>query len=214
MDAILVKSPPAPARTSAAYVSIGFTAVALLLLAALHVLSPEFAPSWRMISDYANGHYGWVLSLTFVAWALGTWSLATAVAPGCRSTLARVGLAFLVLAGLGQGMAAVFDINNEVGHSVASAFGILGFPIAAMLLSIALTRLPAWREARRVLLVAANLTWISVVLLVVTFTLFVASYSASGGPMNGQVPKSLPTASSPCSAGPTAFWSSSIAPGR
>jgi hypothetical protein len=41
MNAIAAKGTPVPARTSAAYVSMGFTAATLVLLAPLHVLSPE-----------------------------------------------------------------------------------------------------------------------------------------------------------------------------
>jgi hypothetical protein len=44
--------------------------------AALHILTQEFDPSWRMISEYALGHYGWLLSLTFLAWGFSTWALA------------------------------------------------------------------------------------------------------------------------------------------
>jgi hypothetical protein len=49
--------------------AIALTVIALLLLASLQVLSPEFAPSWRMISEYALGRYGWMLSLMFFPWA-------------------------------------------------------------------------------------------------------------------------------------------------
>jgi ABC-type transport system involved in multi-copper enzyme maturation permease subunit len=52
----------------AAWLSIIMTATTILLLAILHVLSPEFDPSWRMVSEYAFGQYGWVLSLMFLSW--------------------------------------------------------------------------------------------------------------------------------------------------
>ena len=42
------------------------TVGAILLLASLHLLSPGFSPSWRMISEYALGRYAWVLSLMFL----------------------------------------------------------------------------------------------------------------------------------------------------
>jgi hypothetical protein len=58
----------------AARLAIAAAAAALLLLASLHVLSPEFDPSWRMVSEYANGHYGWVLSLMFAAWGVSSWA--------------------------------------------------------------------------------------------------------------------------------------------
>ena len=60
---------------SAAHLTIAVAATALLLLASMHVLSPEYDPAWRMVSEYANSHYGWVLSLMFAAWALSSWAL-------------------------------------------------------------------------------------------------------------------------------------------
>lgn len=39
----------------AAAIAISATAAAAALLAALHILSPEFSPAWRMVSEYANG---------------------------------------------------------------------------------------------------------------------------------------------------------------
>jgi len=35
----------------AAWLALIATSAALVLLAALHVVSPEFAPSWRMVSE-------------------------------------------------------------------------------------------------------------------------------------------------------------------
>jgi hypothetical protein len=51
-----------------ARLSIGAAATTLLLLASLHILSPEFDPSFRMVSEYALGRDAWVLSLMFLAW--------------------------------------------------------------------------------------------------------------------------------------------------
>ena len=59
----------------AAWVALLATATTILLLAALRIPSPEFSPSWRVVSEYAFGHYGWVLSLMFLSWGLdrGAW---------------------------------------------------------------------------------------------------------------------------------------------
>ena len=54
----------------AARLAIGAAAATLLLLASLHVLSPEFDPSFRMVSEYALGRDAWVLSLMFLAWGI------------------------------------------------------------------------------------------------------------------------------------------------
>ncbi len=63
----------------AARVAIAAAGAVLLWLASLHVLSPEFDPSWRVVSEYANGRYCWVLSLMFASWALSSWALALTV---------------------------------------------------------------------------------------------------------------------------------------
>jgi len=149
---------------------------ALLALASLHLLSPEFDPSWRMVSEYANGHYGWLLSLMFVAWGLSSWALAVAISSEARTLSVKIGLVCLTLAGIGQAMAAVFDIHHDTLHSLAGALGIIGLPIAAMLISVKLGRTDRWSAARRPLLWTANLTWVSVVVLAATFVLTQRNY--------------------------------------
>lgn len=74
LDRQIVK-PMSATQLAAASVAFAGAASTILLLAALHVLSPEYDPRWRMLSEYANGHYGWVLSLLFVCWAsaAGLW---------------------------------------------------------------------------------------------------------------------------------------------
>ncbi len=46
----------------AANVSFAAAAIFLLLLAALHVIKPEFDPSWRFVSEYAIGRHGWIIN--------------------------------------------------------------------------------------------------------------------------------------------------------
>jgi hypothetical protein len=110
---------------AAARVAMASASAALLALASLHVLSPEFDPSWRMVSEYANGNYGWLLSLMFAAWGLSSWALAVAISSEARTMSVKIGLVCLLLAGIGQAMAAVFDINHDTLHSLAGALGIV-----------------------------------------------------------------------------------------
>ena len=79
-----------------------------------------------MVSEYANGQHGWVLSLMFSAWALISWAQAITLRALVVTTAGKVGLAFLVLAGIGETMASVFDINHPL-HSVAAMIGIQVF---------------------------------------------------------------------------------------
>ena len=167
--------------------------VTLLLLVSLHVLSPEFDPSFRMVSEYALGHYGWVLSLMFLAWGMSSWALALAIWSQVKTKAGKVGWWFLIIAGLGEAMASVFDITHDPGHSIAGMLGIGGFPIAAVLLSVSLGRNQAWRGARSPLLWIANLNWISVVLLGATLILMTVQFvQATGGHVPQQAPAHLP----------------------
>ncbi len=176
-----------------ARLSIAAAAAVLLLLASLHVLSPEFDPSFRMVSEYALGHYGWVLSLMFLAWGMSSWALAVALWSQVKTKAGKVGLWFLVIAGLGEAIASVFDITHDTGHSIAGVLGIGGFPIAALLLSVSLGRLHAWRGARSPLLWIANLSWISVVLLGATLVLMTVQFvQATGGHLPQHAPAQLP----------------------
>ncbi len=165
----------------------------LLLLADLHILSPAFDPSFRMVSEYALGRDAWVLSLMFLAWGISAWALALALWSQVKTRAGKVGLWFLVIAGLGEAMASVFDITHDLGHSIAGVLGMGGFPIAALLLSVSLGRLPAWRGAKKPLLWMANLSWISVVLLVATLVLMTVQFAQiNGGHLPQQAPAHLP----------------------
>src|ERR1700722_18714662 len=54
------------ARLLSACLAIAFTAVALLALTGLHVVSPEFDPAKRVVSEYTLGRHGWLLSVLFL----------------------------------------------------------------------------------------------------------------------------------------------------
>jgi Protein of unknown function (DUF998) len=162
-----------------ALIGIAASCASLLLL---HVFSPEFAPSWRMVSEYANGRFGWLLTLVFVFWAIGSFALLMALLPLWSTTLGKVGLVFLVLAGIGQTMGALFDINHKL-HGPAAMIGIPSLCVAAVVLTMALARRdgiaapPLW---------SAHLPWISFALMLGAFALFFSALKAAGIDMSGQ----------------------------
>jgi hypothetical protein len=121
-----------------------FSSAFLVLLFLLHFLEPEFDPSWRMISEYALGRYGWVMMLAFICWAgsilsltLSQWqSLATR-----SGKIARVWLLVIVVALV---CAAIFKTNVITDptpnfahrvHALSGAIVIITFPIAASLVA-------------------------------------------------------------------------------
>src|SRR5215472_7853627 len=164
-------------REPAAWLAVLLTGATILLLAALHVLSPEFSPSWRVISEYAFGRYSWVLSLMFLCMGTSSWALAAAIWSEVRTSGGRIGLWLLLIAGLGGAMASYFDVTHEIGHAIAGFLGVIGFPVAALLLSAALGHNENWRAARARLLWLANLSWISVASLVATLAIMTVQMS-------------------------------------
>ena len=90
-------------------------------------------------------------------------------------------------------MASVFDVTHYTGHAIAGLLGVGGFPVAVLLLSVDLGHTEEWLGARRALLWIANLSWISVVLLIATLVLMTMQLAkASGGHLPEHAPKSLP----------------------
>jgi hypothetical protein len=170
----------------AARVAIAATGSVLLLLASLHVLSPEFDPSWRVVSEYANGRYGWVLSLMFVFWAVSSWALAVAVWSQLNAIGGRIALGLLIAAGVGQAMASVFDINHPL-HNLAGMIGVLSLPIAAMLISVRLGRTQGWAPAKNRLLWTANLTWVSLVLMIAALIIMISRHTGARNKMTPDV---------------------------
>ena len=100
-----------------------------------------------MVSEYANGGYGWVLSLMFASWAVSSWALAFAIWPQVGTRAGKIGLFFLIAAGIGEAMASVFDINHPL-HGLAGMMGIGSLPIAAMLISVSIRSIQAWAAAK------------------------------------------------------------------
>ena len=182
-------------RTSliGARLAIATSVVVLLLLAGLHGLSPEFDPAWRMVSEYANGKYAGVLSLMFAFWGISSWVLAYTLRPCVQTTAGKIGLFFLVASGIGEAMAAIFDINHKL-HSLSAMIGIPSLSIAAMLISLTLVRVEPWSIARNSLLWTANLTWVSVLLMAVAFGVMIATFTQSGVdmPTNAEAVTALP----------------------
>jgi hypothetical protein len=164
---------PATVRSQAAgKISFAASAASLMLLFALHILSPEFDPSWRMVSEYALGNYGWILMLMFLTWALSCVALFFAIKSQVQTLAGRIGLGFLLLSAIGITMGGLFDVNHDL-HGLAAMIGIPSLPIAAILISVSLIRNPSWTPARRVLLATAILTWVSLILMnIAVFTAF------------------------------------------
>ena len=178
--------------TTAARWSLGLVGTFLALLALLHVAEPEFDPSWRFMSEYALGNLGWAMTLGFFALALSCVAVVAAVQSQIRGTAGKIGLGVLLLVAVALAAAGVFPQDPVTAqpdeltlhgslHGFAAIVGLPGFAIAALLISVNLTRhQPAWRPARGRLLWSANLTWISLVAMIVYLALTVPQAGGFG----------------------------------
>lgn len=157
-------------------VALGAIAASALALVTLHIVSPEFAPSWRMVSEYANGRHGWLLTAVFLSWALGSLALLAGLWPLAFGGLAVTGLVLLALAAVGQVMGGLFDINHKL-HGPAAMIGIPSLAAACVVLQIAMARVPGLAVPP---VWVAHLTWVGFVLMIATLMLFFSALKAAG----------------------------------
>jgi hypothetical protein len=180
-------------RRIMAKVSLIASVITILLLTSLLFLSPEFDPSFRPISDYALGDYGWVLSLMFFSWAVSAWALVVAITPHLKTIGGKIGLVFLALAGLGEMMGGLFDVTHPL-HGAAFFIGVPCLPIAAIIISLKLSKSKPWSQVKKSLLWTANLTWISVVLMPITIAVMFIGLTNAGitpGPEVKELPDNV-----------------------
>jgi hypothetical protein len=159
-----VGSVPRTATATGTGRATGLSLAAILLVLAcfaamvvLHVVRTDLDPVRQVMSEYANGRFGWFMTAAFYAVGLGCVALALRLGRGMpRRRLSLVVRAVLVLGGLGLILAGVFEVERpavpdtieEVIHSDATltAFTLI---ITAMLLFAVLCRWdPRWHDFR------------------------------------------------------------------
>jgi hypothetical protein len=101
-----------------AELAIAFEGVFVLALCALHLLRPELAPARHMISEYAVGPFGWLMTSAFVAAALACFSLFLGLLrDGPESRIARVAEVLLAVAVVGLLASAIFPMDVHPPHT-------------------------------------------------------------------------------------------------
>ena len=168
-------------------------AISLVLITILHGVKNELVPASHMVSEYAIGHNGWIMKLSFFAWSLSCISLGIAIRPHLKTKGGKVGLVFLFIAGLALVMGGIFVIDSPYAeikeptlhgslHGLSAMLGLPGQAIAALLISYSLKRNPNWVQHRKPVILFAHLTWISLILM---FASTFIMMSQSNGQFNG-----------------------------
>lgn len=159
----------------AARVAIGAAVLALVALAALHVLKPDLDPRRTMISQYALARHGWVMAVCFAAFSAGSACAFIALFGRVSSALGVIGLAFLFAAAVGLAMAARFPMDpvstspaqmSFTGrmHGVAFLIGVPSQVLSALLLSLALGQQGS--PASLLLLALTAVIWLSLIMMI------------------------------------------------
>ncbi|MBC7827883.1 MAG: DUF998 domain-containing protein [Chitinophagaceae bacterium] len=179
---------------TAATVSFASAALFLILLVVLHLIKPEFDPSWRFISEYAIGSYGWMMVLAFFSLALSYISLFIAIRSQVTGTIAgRIGLILMLISAAGLIIAGIFTTDpitakadeHTTSGSLHNIGGMLGMamPFASLFTSWALIRNKSWTSAKRPILWATILTLVAFLFALVSIG---AMLSQSGGQFGPQ----------------------------
>lgn len=161
-----------------AKITMGLAGLSLLCMVVLHVLSPEITPSWHMVSEYAFGEYGSLLSVFFYAWGAAYLLLALTLLPFTQGWAARIAVLLLVITGIGAVMGGLFDIRHPL-HGLAFGIGVPFLPIATFILGRYLPRRYTLSKPK-LMAVVRHAPWVSLVLMGVAMAVFINALKAAG----------------------------------
>ena len=164
------QSTPRPSHSTYAFfarAATGCFSYALLAIVFMHILRPDYTPMHHMISDYAVGRFGWIMTTAFVALAGGLLMLLVGLARGGPvSAMARVAMFFLGIPCIGLIVTAMFDTDLEEAtsvtrsgniHTISFLVNVASILLAVVLLSAVFRREPSWRDHGRTAVVLASL---------------------------------------------------------
>lgn len=139
---------------------------AILVLALLHALKPEYAPTSHYISEYALGRYGWLMGTFFLALGAGALVLAFGLSrSGLTSRTARVGTFVLGVLALTSVVAAACPMDPPGGpatlvgtiHAYNFYLSITALLLTQVLLSLGFGREGRWRSYQSTSIILTSL---------------------------------------------------------
>jgi hypothetical protein len=150
----------------------GYFIAALVLL---HILRPDYTPVDHMISDYAVGHFGWVMTTAFVALSAGCLMLGLGMfAAGPRSIAGRCAVLLLWVATVGLLVTAIFPTDLETAastttgniHTASFLVNVTSLVLCSLLFAVSFRQSESWRGYR----------WTGLVLAIALLAAFIAQF--------------------------------------
>ena len=158
-----------------AEIAMGCFGYFIVMLVLLHGLRPDYTPVDHMISDYAVGRLGWVMTTAFVALAAGclTLGLGMAVA-GPKSLPGRAAVLLLWVATLGLLVTAIFPTDLETAtttttgniHTASFLVNVTSLILCALLFAVGFHKSEDWRGYR----------WVGWAMAIVVLGAFIAQF--------------------------------------
>lgn len=182
------RSPIAGSGAVALSSSIAFVA----LVALLHLIRSDLAPRGHVLSEYALGPTGWIMTLAFLALAASFVALLFALKPQLAGWRGVVGMVALAVAAIGATLGGLFAMD-PVGtpmdqastsaqlHNLGFMLGGPGTLLAITFVNWALARSPAWNGSRGMLAATAAFAWAAMVVF------FIAVSMLMGDPQGGDM---------------------------
>lgn len=156
--------------------------LSLLSLLTLHFVSPEYQPSWRMISEYASGKHKWLITAFFLLWGASSLLLSLLLWSEVTTGWGKLGVALLLLSAVGACLGGLFDVKHRL-HGLAFGVGVPSLPLAALLIASNLANVDGWSGQRSGMLLVSHAPWISLVLMAVAMAVMFAGFKKAGTAM-------------------------------
>ncbi len=157
---------------ASAYISIVFAVVFVAILILLHFLKRELDPSWRMISEYEIGRFGWMMRVAFFCWGISVLALLGTMWPYLLTIgglISRWWFVVIVFALFGAGIFKTDPITEPTNslvntiHKICGTVVIFTFPLAATLATTSLLHSPLWSASRGLLIFGIVFIWVGMV---------------------------------------------------
>ncbi len=154
-----------------ATLSAGGVLCFFLIVLLLHLLSPEFDPRTRFISEYDHSPYGYLLTSAFFALGLGSICLVAALLnlESSQGVGRKAGLALLAVWSIGIIADGIFPLDPGVEpvttagtvHLMAAMISFISLMVASLLLSLDFRKRDYFRKMSRPALVLVGLICLS-----------------------------------------------------
>lgn len=154
-------------------------ALSLVSLLALHFVSPEYQPSWRMVSEYALGKHKWLITAFFYLWGISSVFLSLLLWQVVTTWWGQLGVALLFLSAVGEIMGGLFDVKHK-WHGMAFGLGVPSLPIAALLIGYNLIGHDNWRTYGNTILISSHATWLSLVTMALAMGVMFTGFKKAG----------------------------------